>query len=442
MHLSDIHFGQEKGGRLVIHDDVRERLVDDAKEFFEARKNSGGLAEARGVLVTGDIAYAGKRKEYEKAGAWLDRLTNAIGCETTSVQVIPGNHDIDLSRITHATKLMLEHIAKNGDDELDNYLSNETDRELLYARLTEYRDFAEGYQCPLDGGGGHAGEKRHALAPGRDIAFVGLNSALICRGKESEGELLLGGRQRTIEITPGVERIVLMHHPVRWLLDRKDAQNYLTSRARILLTGHEHRPEIVLESAEGGTLLKVEAGAVTPPEATDEFNFTYNIIDFSWAERDDALSATIHPRVWNKQRTRFEPDFKRLRGEDSCTHVLQCPQFQQAPRPKDICDVSEGTDGCGLQTADNTVNSATGTAEAPMEDDELARLRLLFFRELTRGQRLAILAELGALPADLPDFPNMSVERKAFGLVHKNGQIDKLKTALERALKQSGKEGS
>jgi hypothetical protein len=29
LHLSDIHFGQEKGGRVVTHEDVRERLIDD-----------------------------------------------------------------------------------------------------------------------------------------------------------------------------------------------------------------------------------------------------------------------------------------------------------------------------------------------------------------------------------------------------------------------------
>jgi hypothetical protein len=29
LHLSDIHFGQEKGGRVFTHKDVRNRLLDD-----------------------------------------------------------------------------------------------------------------------------------------------------------------------------------------------------------------------------------------------------------------------------------------------------------------------------------------------------------------------------------------------------------------------------
>jgi hypothetical protein len=33
VHLSDIHFGQEKGELVFIHDDVRERLLDDVEEL-------------------------------------------------------------------------------------------------------------------------------------------------------------------------------------------------------------------------------------------------------------------------------------------------------------------------------------------------------------------------------------------------------------------------
>ena len=35
VHLSDIHFGQEKGGKLWVHDDVKERLIDDVRLVVE-----------------------------------------------------------------------------------------------------------------------------------------------------------------------------------------------------------------------------------------------------------------------------------------------------------------------------------------------------------------------------------------------------------------------
>lgn len=55
VHLSDIHFGQEKGGDLYINDDVKERLIDDVRQLA-AQLPSGKVA---GLIVTGDIAYAG-----------------------------------------------------------------------------------------------------------------------------------------------------------------------------------------------------------------------------------------------------------------------------------------------------------------------------------------------------------------------------------------------
>ena len=43
VHLSDIHFGQEKGAELIIHDDVKDRLVEDAKELGGQCRRSRGL---------------------------------------------------------------------------------------------------------------------------------------------------------------------------------------------------------------------------------------------------------------------------------------------------------------------------------------------------------------------------------------------------------------
>jgi hypothetical protein len=68
VHLSEIHFGQEKGADLIVHNDVKARLIEDAAD--QIRIHSGGVAT--GVIVTGDVAYGGKAHEYASAAAWLD----------------------------------------------------------------------------------------------------------------------------------------------------------------------------------------------------------------------------------------------------------------------------------------------------------------------------------------------------------------------------------
>jgi len=145
VHLSDIHFGQEKGGAIVIHDDVKERLIHDAAAQVAA--HAGG--HATGIIVSGDIAYAGKSSEYKQAGAWLDRLTEATGCEKkTNAQFVPGNHDIDRDGITSGCKMMLDAIVGQGEKKLDEFLEAEVDRETLYNRFSAYRPFAEAYDLP------------------------------------------------------------------------------------------------------------------------------------------------------------------------------------------------------------------------------------------------------------------------------------------------------
>lgn len=128
VHLSDIHFGQEKGGQMRIHDDVKESLIEDvglAVKDLEAGRASG-------IIVTGDIAFGGRQCEYAQAAAWLDRVTDAAGCDRTSIQVVPGNHDIDRSQITKATGMMLDRIAEEGEAALDEFLEEEADREMLF----------------------------------------------------------------------------------------------------------------------------------------------------------------------------------------------------------------------------------------------------------------------------------------------------------------------
>ncbi|MEZ6064147.1 MAG: metallophosphoesterase [Planctomycetaceae bacterium] len=93
IHLSDIHFGQEKNGTLVIHEDARQKLIEDCAVFVRDH------GPADGILVVGDIAFGGQPAEYKKAADWLKAVAKAGGCEEFAVRTIPGNHDIDRKKV-------------------------------------------------------------------------------------------------------------------------------------------------------------------------------------------------------------------------------------------------------------------------------------------------------------------------------------------------------
>lgn len=425
VHLSDIHFGQEKKDKLVfVHEDARERLLDDARKFAVA------IAPKRiaGVIVTGDIAYAGTTAEYIAAGKWLDRLTEILGCGRSHVQVIPGNHDIDRSQISAAAEYLLTEIETKGEDRLNELLHSESDRELLYRRFHAYEVFADAYNCPLDRNGGGAGDRVVELAPGRRLRFSGLNTALACSKNDVEGQLLLGERQRVLQRNSGEELVVLAHHPMRWMADEKDANEYIRARARVLVTGHEHSPSAVVENVfEGADLLTIAAGATTPPETDDDFTYTYNFLEFGWDQEHDALAVDIHPRCWSEERKEFGEDKERI-ATDAKSCVLGSPRYREAPRVElaQVAALVATTDPPVIQQ--ETSNEDNGTDLMPAEYPDIV---LRFFRDLAAGQRLKLLVDVGAVPADWNDTLSHGYEKMLLDRAIQTGKAVAIRTQID-----------
>ena len=437
IHLSDIHFGQEKGGILVIHTDVKERLIEDVSRFV------AGLPGGRtaGVIISGDIAYSGKKTEYKQAGEWLDRIAVAAHCAITDIQVVPGNHDIDRKEISRASEWMLEEIAAKGEDILDEFLAAVRDREMLYGRFSAYRPFAEGYDSPLDNEGGLAGDCTVKLAPGRSLRFIGLNTALICSKRDEEGQLLLGARQRVLPISAGEELIVVGHHPLHWLQDSEDARRYLRSRARVFISGHEHMLSVQIdEISEDCDLMMLAAGATVPPTADDIYKYTYNIIEFDWDQGLDALCVTVHPRTWSEEHKIFKADTALLGGKEP-KFTLGCPNFRRGSEAVESLTREQGAadkDAVGIQRVEamDLEMVEDEQEEAAFMSSQYPLLLLRFFRDLAPGQRMAILVRLGVLPDDWPEPLTHAIERHLLDSLKNSGRLDELEAAIDELGKQ------
>jgi predicted phosphodiesterase len=427
IHLSDIHFGQEKdGGRIVINDDAKKRLLDDA-----ATEVAKFGTSASGVIVTGDIAYSAKYEEYAKAGEWLDELAERIGCSRLNIQMVPGNHDIDRDAITPVANFHLKTIREYGDKMLDMFLDDKVQREALYERFAAYRDFSSGYGCDLDVGGAYSADVAVALAPGRTVRFIRLNSALICSHKDDEGKLILGARQRVFEAIDGEEMVVLVHHPLNWLQDSNEVARYFKSRARVIISGHEHFPSLKVEAVEDRCdLLMLAAGATAPDDISEKYTYKYNILKFDWDEAADALAVTINPRTWNLEMKRFEWDACFLEGKSE-RNILGSPYFRRgAPMVTPIRGVVDEP-----PQVQPVANPVTGSKEADVSMPKDVRLiRLRFFRDLPEERRRRILIELEAIPADLTDRLDHTIEQRFFSRLVAQGQIDKLSAAIEVAI--------
>jgi Calcineurin-like phosphoesterase/GTPase-associated adaptor domain len=416
VHLSDIHFGQEKNGTLVIHEDARDKLVEDCETF--AAENG----PADGILVNGDTAYAGEHDQYEAAANWLTRVAKAAGCERFAVRIIPGNHDIDRAKINPFCKTahaMLRAASKadlNGL--LEEHLAVEEEGNPLLPKLAAYREFASRFDCDFPSLKAPCWHKNYALSPQFRFQLLGMSSVQVSDKYDKRGNMILGNNQYVIEEIPNTVPVALIHHPLAWFKDGEDAEPMLY-RASILLFGHEHKLAFELRKNQYEQIqARIYAGATNPPEGTAEYPFRYNWIDFALAGTPEkrCIRMSLWPRVWSKGRTTYIPDTETLGERKFIAEDIPCPKFQ----PEVTASVRTESPG-----ASNSGAQAEAIAMQAI-DPSFERLKYFFWTYLDWQERLKALASLDILPKTTTQPLPQTLEHLALRAAQQKGRMKEL----------------
>lgn len=416
LHLSDIHFGQEKkDGPIIKHDHIRGALIKDVAEFAKRR------GKADRILVTGDIAYRGSPDEYKTATEWLDGLAKACGCREDHVSTIPGNHDCDRTAIKNQPRIICANLRASDSPELlqrqlHQILEDGESANPFLPKLQAYRKFANGFGCDFESSSCPRWIRYIDLPRGIKLKLHGLTSVQISDGDDAPGRMVLGSQQYTIAQEHNTINIVLLHHPLEWFMDKVEAKQFLQANARVIMVGHEHDMNIqhTKDMLSGAECLMLHAGAVTPPDLS--YSYTYNWLEISHVEKDlqQYLSIEIFPRVWVQQSVRFEADRTRMGGaaesrvvDIHCPNLLPEPAGEQAPairnedvRAKELGSLSTESP----LTIEITIKSVQQGGSMSNPSADFDRLRYIFWRYLDWRQRVKVLVEVDALPetADQP----------------------------------------
>ena len=429
VHLSDIHFGQEKDGGWQPHDDVRHELLIDLKHVRDTKLVSGPADQ---IIVTGDIAQAGKESEYKVAASWIDKALSIAGAPPLAVKAVPGNHDVDLTVLGDEEKV-LQSVLRTAEIELVEthiaLLAGKAESPVI-TKMNDYRSFAYAYGTDFDSYSYPVTVSHHDFGS-RKLRFFGLCTPILSDRNDREGNLFLSGGQYRIPREEGSIDIVFMHHPPHWLRDQEKIEDYLNSRARVLMTGHEHSPTIdVITHKTGFQQLRLAAGATNPPKTGDGFEYSYSWLEFDIEQEGgrDFLSVTCYPRIWSKADTRFVADTIRGGGSDRITHRLDCGALPAVAHVGVAPKIQVGG-GEAPDTMSAELLSLPDTDEAVQDmtlPNSFEELRLLFWQRLTQSERVEILIGLGLLTeAARTRLPN-SIERKAFEDASQTGKLGQL----------------
>ena len=319
LHLSDIHIGHGSTSHRWDQELVLDALLRDVRSAME----EGRHPKPDVVLVTGDVAFSGKKPQYTRARDWLSQLTAAAQLDLSRVLVVPGNHDVDREADKDRATARLVRMLREGHESLDDALANEADRELLARRMMEYLAFAVtlGPAQPVSGSSPSRNEDQlfwsHRLLDrgGKPVHLVGLNTALLAADDRDKGRLRIGKEQLTKTLKDSREdelTIVLTHHPLQegWVHDEREADGWIRSRAHLHLSGHVHDATTeLLRSGSGNGFIRIVAGAAhgdaSPPGVPASHGYSAAAV---LRAPDGRCLLRVWPRRWSERNKDFRVD--------------------------------------------------------------------------------------------------------------------------------------
>lgn len=331
LHLSDIHF---KSPQCLNPDFDRDRPYRTRLER-DLVKRVASIGNIDAIMVGGDIAFKGDPQEYDTAQKWLLSLAEKCGCDSASIWVVPGNHDVDRSACEQMPTMNAHAMIfqANEDDRLwmlEKQLGNSETGQALFRGHAAYNDFAKKMNCQVYPGRPYWKQERE-LGSGVMIRIHGLTSTLLSgrNGKnDPRGSLYLSPLQTTLDPVENVVNLVICHHPPDWLLDGDDVEDMLNARAMFQVFGHKHRQRIY----EGKTHVRWSAGAVNPSQSERQFEPSYNIIELEVEGEGEQRRIVVRSHLFSFQ---TQPEgFQPIRtdaGNDVHFHSISFPAENARP---------------------------------------------------------------------------------------------------------------
>ena len=246
-HLSDLHFGRIDPATL----DPLVRAIDDLRPDL--------------IAVSGDLTQRARRREFEDARQFLDRLHGPM-------IVVPGNHDVP------ARNPWMRFVSKWGRF-----------REHIHGDLDQtYADDA--------------------------MVVVGINTAraLAWKGGRISVEQIESVRHAFSTAAPGMLRVLVAHHPLdipeHWTIAnrttraRRALERWAECGVDLILAGHEHKAFAGAEAASlrigNHNAVIVQAGTATSTRVRGEPN-SFNAIHVS------AHQIRVARLTWRHDEKRF-----------------------------------------------------------------------------------------------------------------------------------------
>ncbi|MBX7205485.1 MAG: metallophosphoesterase [Bacteroidia bacterium] len=283
LHLSDLHFTANNISQDVVMSSLSKKIEKLCIE--EAKPNM--------LVLTGDIAFSGKTEEYTKAKEFIDKIAQYCGIGVEGIFIIPGNHDVDRSKLEKAS--FNWYYKFTNEEELNDILTSQSIMSKIQEGTKAYFEFIKQYMTGKTTIGSY-GQFVSSIpfgANGLKVNIIGLNSAIFCGyNGDDQKKLALGLSQVNScseKINIGKEVIIsCIHHPFECFHScEKPTLSTLERISDIILSGHVHDANnSAHRGSNSGETVFVTAGAGFERRTTQN---GFNVIEID----SDTLNGTV-----------------------------------------------------------------------------------------------------------------------------------------------------
>ncbi|WP_274790438.1 metallophosphoesterase [Vibrio harveyi] len=431
LHLSDIHFRAPdcSDPETDPNRSIRDLLEMDVVDFVG---KDGKNIDA--ILITGDIAFACQEQEYAAAAEWIDNLCASTGCESQSVYLVPGNHDIDRTQTrTKITKAIRSQITGHEDHrlvskELSEHLKEEGTGNIILSPMKNYNSFAERYNC------GVSHQKPFwtqdlVISENTTLNIRGMTTVLLSSDEDDLGLLPIDSTQTNFPQRPGYVYLSMMHHPCDWLKGGNFVKDQLENHVNIQLYGHKHSSRY----ETGEKFLRVYSIALHPDNWEAPYEPGYNIIDIeekSEVDNSVEIGVKVYVRVLQRHPLIFVPRMSASSKEFyEVSFSIRKPLGNSTPKINPT-PVPKKAEEC------EPFSQSSCSPQEMVEDIEdtidLKAISYEFYR-LNGSQKRKIINELNLLTDEEWEKSTTHRHFLAFKKAQERGHIEKLQEHIEKA---------
>ena len=322
LHISDWHQKGKEFDRKV----VRDALIKDIKKRTEISAN---LSEINFIVFSGDLAHSGRKEEYEASNKeFFGPLLAATGVSPDRLFVVPGNHDLDRTKLELLPASLLEPIEL--ESQVQKWLFDQEKKALVLQQFQAFTNFIRDL-TKLENPD-YASVRSWEIC-GKKVALLGINSCWMCgRNKNKNGEVddrgfVLVGEPQILDSLESISdaeiKIAVMHHPFNWLaeFDSDRVENRLMKECDFILHGHLHKPKVDMIQSIDGNCAVIPAGACYDRRVpSNRYANAYNYVHLDF----DNGQVIVFLRCWSDKQNGWRDDV------DSCPNgkfVFRLPKL-------------------------------------------------------------------------------------------------------------------